>query len=88
ALAHRFVEPVLESSCTDVYTAVLRAVSPRAALTAASFARSLFLYATALVHRFVEPVLESSCIDVYTAVWAPSLLALLSLQRVSQDVYS
>ena len=41
ALEHRFVEPVLESSCTDVYTAVLRAVSPRAALTAASFARSL-----------------------------------------------
>ncbi|HHF7347709.1 TPA: hypothetical protein ACPSKE_000875 [Legionella feeleii] len=42
ALEYRFVDPVLESSCTGVYTVVLRAVSPRSFLTAASLERSLF----------------------------------------------
>ena len=38
-----FVDTVLESSCTGVYTPVLRAKSPRTSLSAASLERSLML---------------------------------------------
>lgn len=43
AAANCFVDSVLESLCTGVYTPVLRAESPRTSLSAASLERSLIL---------------------------------------------
>ena len=49
AEANCFVDSVLESSCTGVYTPVLRAESPRTSLSAASLERSLIFCCTFVV---------------------------------------